>query len=221
MHQSFSTKFNMPWVILHPGDYYASREQEVLSTILGSCIAVILHDPLIHISGMNHFMLPSLRDTTRFFEEESGRYGSYAMDLLINSMMKKGANRERLTAKVFGGGHVLSKATGKTSAQFTKKGIGTPGFSFAESSETVPESNIQFALEYLKTEGIPIHGHDVGGYHGRKIYLFAQTGKVLLARLTGSSTINTVAAEEKEYLKKVAQEIRKKDDDGITLWEPL
>ena len=208
----------MPWVILHPGDYYASGSQEVLSTILGSCIAVVLHDSTVPISGMNHFMLPSLRDTTRFFEEESGRYGSYAMDLLINAMMKKGAHRDRLTAKVFGGGHVLSKATGKTSEHFTHKGIGAPSFRFDSSSKTVPESNIDFALEYLKTEGIPIHGHDVGGYHGRKIYLFAQTGKVLLGRLTGSSTINTVAAEEKEYLKKVAQDIRKKDDDGVILF---
>ena len=219
MHHSFSSKFNMPWIILHPGDYYSDPGDVVISTILGSCIAVVLHDPALPISGMNHFMLPSLKDTTRYYEEDSGRYGTYAMDLLINSLMRQGASRSRLTAKVFGGGHVLSRATGKTSDTFSGKGLGNPSFDFAYSSKTVPESNIHFALEYLKTEGIPLHGHDLGGYHGRKIYLFSRTGKVLLSKLTGSTTINTVAAEEKAYLRKVAQEIKKKDpDEGITLF---
>ena len=221
MHISFSTKFNLPWVILHPGDYYANNDEVVLSTVLGSCVAVVFYDSEAQVGGMNHFMLPTLRDTTRYYEEDSGRYGSYAMDLLMNAMMKKGASRHRIYAKVFGGGHVLSRATGKTSESFSGKGLGNPNFRFEASSQTVPESNIHFALEYLKNEGIPIHGHDLGGYHGRKIYLFPRTGKVLMSKLTGSSTIKTVAAEEKAYLRKVADEIQRKDkpkDDGITLF---
>ena len=107
-----------------PGEYFVSGDELVIMTVLGSCIAACIWDGKARIGGMNHFMLPDGDGA-----DGSGRYGSYAMELLINEMLKLGARRETMQAKVFGGGQVM--------AGFTTMNVG--------------ERNTKFVLDYLAT----------------------------------------------------------------------
>jgi len=166
-------------IVLHPGDYASSKEDLVICTVLGSCIAVVLWDRRLGFAGMNHFMLPRNARPEAFFEE-SGKYGINAMELLINDMLKKGSRREDLDAKVFGGGHVLATVAN------------------SNIMSRVPENNIAFALKFLKDEGFKILSSDVGGSQGRKIFVFATSGKVLLKRL-GAERVLEVEKEEEAY----------------------
>ncbi len=179
MNRHFDRKFDREIAVIHPGEYLVTDEDIIISTVLGSCIAVALFDPIHHQGGLNHFMLPGEVNRTNVFADESGRYGLYAMELLINDLMKRGARKQNLVAKVFGGGHVLNTAQGH-----------------------IPESNIAFALEFLETENIPIAGSDVGGTDARKIFFFARTARVLLKRFGGRNAA-PVEREEKAYLSKI------------------
>ncbi len=147
---------------IHIGGVKASREPALIQTVLGSCIAVCLRDPVGCIGGMNHFLLPEGQGG----DQDSTRYGVNAMELLINECMKAGAERNRLVAKVFGGGHVLSSGATK---------------------DSVPARNIQFIRRFLQTEAIPVVGEDVGGRQARKILFFTDTGRTLLKRLDGGT----------------------------------
>ena len=139
-----------------PGEFFVSGESMTIVTVLGSCIAACLWDRNMRIGGMNHFMLPD-GDS----REASGRYGSYAMELLINEMLKLGARRESLQAKIFGGGQVM--------ANFTTMNVG--------------ERNTSFVTEYLQTERIPIVSQDVLDIYPRKVVFFPSTGKAMVKRL--------------------------------------
>jgi chemotaxis protein CheD len=164
--------------------------------VLGSCISVVLLDQRLNYCGMNHFMLPSTTGAKSTLHDESGKYGMYAMELLIGDMVKKGSRRDDLCAKVFGGGHVLV-AQGNNATVMAK----------------VPANNIIFAYEYLDAERIPVVSADTGGNHGRKIYVYTIGGKVLLKRLN-QEKIAIVAAEEAEY----AQKIDKPQKGGVTFF---
>jgi chemotaxis protein CheD len=152
-----------------PGEYFVSGEEIVIMTVLGSCIAACLWDGRSRVGGMNHFMLPD-GDTG----DGSGRYGSFAMELLINEMLKLGARRETMQAKIFGGGQVM--------AGFTTMNVG--------------ERNTQFVQDYLATERIPIVSQDVLDIHPRKVCFFPVTGKALVKRLAHSHP-ETLAVEER------------------------
>jgi chemotaxis protein CheD len=128
-----------------PGEYFVSRDEMAIVTVLGSCIAACLWDRFMRIGGMNHFMLPD-GDSS----DVSGRYGSYAMELLINEMLKLGARRESMQAKIFGGAQVM--------ANFTTMNVG--------------ERNTSFVTEYLQTERIPIVSEDVLDIYPRKVVFF-------------------------------------------------
>jgi len=141
-----------------PGEYYVTDEDMMVMTVLGSCIAACIWDPKVRAGGMNHFMLPEGGADT------SGRYGSYAMELLINEMIKLGARREHMQAKVFGGGQVMHS--------FTTMNVG--------------ERNTQFVLDYLHTERISIVSKDVLDIHPRKVCYFPATGKAMVKRLAHS-----------------------------------
>lgn len=135
------------------GDYAVVDESDVvLATILGSCVAACLHDPSIHVGGMNHFLLPGRVEDARTLDEE--RYGAHLMELLVNGLLKRGARRERLEAKLFGGARMID-------------GIWDIG-----------ERNAEFARRFLKTEGIPVVAQDMGGVRGRRIEYFPTTGRV-------------------------------------------
>lgn len=152
-----------------PGEYFVSSDDLVIMTVLGSCIAACLWDGRIRAGGMNHFMLPDGDSADGF-----GRYGSYAMELLINEMLKMGARRETMQAKVFGGAQVM--------AGFTTMNVG--------------ERNTKFVLDYLATERIPIVSQDVLDIHPRKVCFFPVTGKALVKRLAHSHP-ETLAVEER------------------------
>ena len=153
-----------------PGEYFVSTDDMVLMTVLGSCISACIWDGRIRAGGMNHFMLPDGEASDGF-----GRYGSYAMELLINEMLKKGARRESMQAKVFGGAQVM--------AGFTTMNVG--------------ERNTKFVLDYLATERIPVVSQDVLDIHPRNVCFFPVTGKALVKRLAHAHP-ETLAVEERK-----------------------
>jgi chemotaxis protein CheD len=153
-----------------PGEYFVSNENLIIMTVLGSCISACIWDGKVRAGGMNHFMLPDGDSVDGF-----GRYGSYAMELLINEMLKKGARRESMQAKIFGGAQVM--------AGFTTMNVG--------------ERNTKFVLDYLSTERIPVVSQDVLDIHPRKVCFFPTTGKALVKRLAHSHP-ETLAVEERK-----------------------
>jgi len=137
-----------------PGEYFVHDEDILITTTLGSCIAACLWDRERRVGGMNHFMLPE-------GVGDSGRYGSFAMELLINEMMRRGATRMTMEAKVFGGGAVIG----------------------GMNSINVGERNTRFVIDYLNTERIPIVSRDVLEIYPRKVCFLPDTGKAMVKRL--------------------------------------
>lgn len=158
---------------LLPADYVATDLPLALVTLLGSCVAACLYDPIASVGGMNHFMLPG-GDSG---DGTCARYGVNAMELLINDLLKRGARRTRLQAKVFGGGNVLS------------------GFH----SDPIGTRNARFILEYLRAEDIPVRAQDLGDIHARKVGFFPQTGRTLVKRLPSTRDDAIVVAERALY----------------------
>jgi chemotaxis protein CheD len=157
-----------------PGEFFVSDEDMLIVTTLGSCIAACLWDRERRIGGMNHFMLPE-------GQGDSGRYGSYAMELLINQLMKRGASRSTLEAKVFGGGAVIAAMT----------------------SLNVGERNTKFVIDYLQTERIPVVSKDVLDVCARKVCMLPASGKVLMKRLAPTNA-DALVAQERAAAEKAA-----------------
>ena len=147
-------------VKLMPGEYFATQADVAIVTVLGSCVSACLRDPRTGVGGMNHFMLPrGFEDSTPV--STSARYGIHAMELLINRLVKLGAGRAHLEAKVFGGGNVMRG--------FTVLNIG--------------EANANFVEGYLRAEGIRIVADDLLGESPRKVYFFPKTGRALVREI--------------------------------------
>jgi chemotaxis protein CheD len=152
------------------GEYKVSDEADVvLSTILGSCVAACMRDPVAGVGGMNHFLLPGSADGSA--GGDATRYGVHLMELLINGLLKKGARRERLEAKIIGGAKTIA------------------GFS------NVGEKNAEFAQQFLSDEGIRVIGSNTGGDVGRKLEYFPVSGRARQYPLTGTEMQKTVALE--------------------------
>ncbi|MDT8272279.1 MAG: chemoreceptor glutamine deamidase CheD [Desulfomonilia bacterium] len=179
----FSTAFNRKIVVIYPGEFYVSST-DILATVLGSCISVCIRDKKHGIGGLNHFMLPGDTRCIDLFISPSAKYGMFAMELLINELLKKGCSKKHFEAKVFGGGHVIN---------------------FRKSWDNVPESNIDFIMSFLKMEQIPLVNYDVGGYSGRKILFFPDSGRVLLKKLP-SRVDARIIQEEESYRKRISRE---------------
>jgi chemotaxis protein CheD len=164
MYSIKNIKFNKKELILHPGDYFCSDEDIIMSTILGSCISVVLYDESKQQGGLNHFLLPRIGrvSNTDIIEEKSARYGVHAMEILINNIMKMGSEKSSLIAKVFGGASMFGPMN-------REHGVGY--------------INTQFALQFLSKEGIPIIATNTGENVGRKIFFFPRTGKVLMRKI--------------------------------------
>jgi chemotaxis protein CheD len=162
-----------------PGEYFVSENGMLLVTVLGSCVAACIRDTDAGIGGMNHFMLPD--EGGRDILGSSARYGTYAMEVLINHLLKLGARRNRLEAKVFGGGAVLASL----------------------SSSNVGVRNAEFVLDYLKTENIPIVAKDLMESYPRKVYYFPQTGRVLVKKLHRVHN-ETLFSRERDYKERLA-----------------
>ena len=173
----FDHHFQFNAVKVLPGEYFVANENLVIMTVLGSCIAACLWDSRTRVGGMNHFMLPD-GDSA----DISGRYGSYAMELLINEMLKLGARRETLQAKIFGGAQVMHN--------FTTMNVG--------------ERNTSFVVNYLQTERIPIVSEDVLDIYPRKVVFFPASGKAMVKRLAHTHP-ETLAEEARGNAANVAK----------------
>lgn len=162
-----------------PGEYYFTCKDMLIVTVLGSCVSACIRDRVTGIGGMNHFMLPDGGEADSPVSA-SMRYGTYAMEVLINDLLKAGARRENLEAKVFGGGNVLR------------------GFI----AINVGERNAQFVRDYLRAENIRVAAEDLNDIHPRKVYFFPRTGKVLVKKLKQLNN-NTLVNREQDYASKL------------------
>ena len=172
----FDRGLNIEAAKVLPGEYYVTREDMVIVTVLGSCVTACIRDRLSGIGGMNHFMLPDSNPDTDGPYGESARYGAFAMEILINSLIKQGAHRTLLEAKVFGGGNVL------------------PGMTVAN----VGQRNADFVLNFLEIEKIRIVAKDLVDVYPRKIYYFPKAGRVLMKKLQSTHN-DTIFIREKDY----------------------
>ncbi|MEP9319260.1 chemoreceptor glutamine deamidase CheD [Pseudomonas sp. LABIM340] len=179
----YDPRFGMEAVKLLPGECYVTAEPVMLVTVLGSCVSVCLRDRSSGLGGMNHFMLPG--DTgVHGLMSNSGRYGVHAMDLLINGLMRRGGQRRYFEAKVFGGGSVLKNL-----------------------SADVGQRNVEFVLQYLEDEGIPLAAQDLLDVHPRKVYFFPGSGRVLVRKLRTLAN-DTVLQRERQYCQQLSRRER-------------
>lgn len=172
----FDRKHNIEAVKISPGEYYATAREMLLVTVLGSCVCACIRDRVGGMGGMNHFMLPDSNHDQNDPLGSSVRYGAYAMEILINQLLKMGAKRNNLEAKVFGGAAVLRGFT-----------VNVAG-----------ESNADFVLRYLQTEQIPVAAQDLLDIYPRKVYYFPHTGLVRVKRLKTVHN-DTIITRESEY----------------------
>ncbi len=163
--QRYWDRENARWSVkILPGEYYVTRNDEAISTVLGSCVSACVRDPVRGLGGMNHFMLPedAAVGPNDWLDPAVGlatRYGSYAMESLINDLLKLGAVRERLEIKLFGGGQILAAMT------------------------DVGGRNIQFVRNYMALEGYKVAAEDLGGTNPRKVIYFPVSGRARLRKL--------------------------------------
>jgi chemotaxis protein CheD len=166
---------------LVPGDFYVTEHNEVLLTVLGSCVSVCIRDPVLKVGGMNHFMLPRPpaheKDKWHGISGTATRYGSASMEQLIGNLIKLGADRNRLEVKLFGGGRVLAGIT------------------------DVGKQNIEFAREFVASERLKVIAEDLGGPWPRQIQYFPHTGRVRVRRLERPD--RQLAEREVHYLEKL------------------
>ena len=164
------------------GDYYVTpRKDEVLTTVLGSCISACIRDPMTGYGGMNHFLLPA-GNTEQEQSSYSLRYGTFAMEQLINDILSHGGQRERLEIKVFGGGNVVKGLSG------------------------VGHKNADFIESFLRNEGLRIAGSDLRGHSPRKIQYLPRSGKVRMRHLDTSLGQKIAEKETGSNIKTQVQE---------------
>ncbi|OQY34243.1 MAG: hypothetical protein B6241_05500 [Spirochaetaceae bacterium 4572_59] len=197
MYNSFHARFQLKNVTLHPGEYKVTNEQIIISTVLGSCVSVALYDPLNRQGGMNHFLLPGADHISvddLFLLKNETRYGLYAMEILINNLIKLGSAKKNLKAKVFGGSNMF----------YTR-----------DRESSIGSMNSEFALKFLQYEGIPVLSSDTGGHFGRKILYFPQEGRILLKKLESSREIKHISKDERKFDDSL---IKKKGSEDIILF---
>lgn len=176
----FDRKFEAEAVKVLPGEYFVTATDMLMVTVLGSCVSACIRDRDKGIGGMNHFMLADSGDCGAV--SSSARYGTYAMEILINHLLKLGARKDRLEAKVFGGGRVMATLT----------------------SSQVGDRNAKFVHQFLKTEGITISAEDLLDVYPRKVYFFPSTGRVLVKKLIRMHN-DTLMRREKEYAARLTE----------------
>jgi chemotaxis protein CheD len=172
----YDREFERGAVKILPGQYHAARQDIVIVTVLGSCVSACLWDPAARIGGMNHFLLPGSSHAGGG-GPDAARLGVYAMELLLNAMLKLGAARGRIVAKVFGGASVLE----------------------GMDALNVGSQNGAFVLEFLREERIALAAQDLYDVCPRKVYFFPHSGKVLVKRLSALRN-DTLARRERDYL---------------------
>ncbi|MGZ4959870.1 MAG: chemoreceptor glutamine deamidase CheD [Methylomonas sp.] len=170
-------------VKLLPGEYYVTNRNEMITTVLGSCVAACIRDSVSGVGGMNHFMLPETSQSRLTARDEAvvgnaTRYGNYAMEHLINTILQNGGKRKHLEVKLFGGGKVIAT-------------LGDVG-----------ARNIKFVLDYVDTEALKLVSHDLGDIYPRKVNFFPQTGKVRMKKIKELHN-ETIVLREKQYSSKI------------------
>jgi chemotaxis protein CheD len=178
-------------VFINIGGSFASKDPVIISTLLGSCVAVCLFDPVTRVGGMNHILLPGKSDIKKF--NDTARYGVHAMELLITQMMKLRVKRSRIVAKAFGGANVMQ-------GHFLDVGIGL--------------ENAKFVVKFLKNENIKLFSRDLGGHNIRRIYFHTDTGDVFLQRIQSKASLDIFKTERK-HLDVVRKKIKKPGDVTI------
>ena len=176
----FDRTFDCEAAKILPGEYYFTAKDMLIVTVLGSCVSAWIRDRVSGLGGMNHFMLPDGGSDSSSPVSASMRYGTYAMEVLINDLLKAGARRENMEAKVFGGGAVLKG--------FTAINVG--------------ERNAAFVINYLKAEKMRVVAEDLNDIYPRKVYFFPRTGKVLVKKLMQSHN-DTLVQREQDYARRL------------------
>jgi len=164
---------------LLPGEYYVTKEHELITTVLGSCISACVRDPIMGVGGMNHFMLPETTKERLMSGNEAVvgnamRYGNYAMEHLINTILSHGGKRKNLEVKLFGGGKIVP----------TMSDVGL--------------KNVEFILEYIDAEGLKLLAQDLGDIYPRKVNFYPVSGKVKMKKIKDIHN-ETLAIREKRY----------------------
>jgi len=173
------------------GEFYVSTQPgEMMVTILGSCVAACVRDPVAHVSGMNHFLLPD----TQGQDGATLRYGAFAMEQLINEILKKGGMKSRLEVKVFGGGNVI------------------------RSSALIGDKNSVFVRRYLAEEGIKIAKEDLGGTYPRRVHYYPDTGKVMIRHLRREEDLTLINKEENAYKHEIEDRNEKGTEGEVELF---
>jgi len=176
VHQCYAAK-------LLPGEFYVTLHDELLATILGSCVSACIYDPKARVGGMNHFMLPVHGGKVASMVSQEARYGNWAMEHLINEILKRGGVKRRLQLKIFGGGKVLKSM---------------------ENSD-IGGRNIEFVLEYIEQEGLNLTAQDVGDVYPRKVLFYPQKGIVRIKKLRSMHN-STLIERERHYMDSIAHE---------------
>lgn len=162
-----------------PGEYYVTPNDEIITTVLGSCVSACIRDPLTGVGGMNHFMLPGAgqNGSGSWSGDDSltTRYGIAAMESVVNDILSQGARKCDLEVKLFGGGKVLAMEV-----------------------NNVGERNVEFVRDFVRVEGLSVVAEDLGGTHPRKVNYFPRTGKVMVRRLRSLQN-QTVANQDRAY----------------------
>jgi chemotaxis protein CheD len=165
-----------------PGEYYITRHNEILMTVVGSCVAACIRDNVNNIGGMNHFMLPHIAGDKweRTGISAATRYGSFAMEYLINEILKYGGQRENLEIKLFGGGQIMMNMA------------------------NIGQKNIEFVKEYIKTEGLTLLAEDLGDIYPRKILFYPVNGRVRVKKLRAMEQM--IFEREKAYQRQIKEQ---------------
>jgi chemotaxis protein CheD len=177
-----------------PGEFFVSKAPMVVYTVLGSCISACIRDPIVGVGGMNHFMLPEPKEhrSGDSWGGESTRYGSFAMESLINEILKRGGLKSRLEIKLFGAGKIY------------------------EGNIDIGANNAKWVIEYLKSEGLATVKTDLGDVFPRKVYYFTDSGRVLMKKLERLKN-KTIFERESEYASKIKQREQEPVED-VTLF---
>lgn len=186
INRYWDTVHEMPAAKILPGEYYVTSGKELVTTVLGSCVSACIRDRVFGIGGMNHFMLPISTDGKGWngsadLTSTATRYGNFAMEHMINDILKHGGHKRHLEAKIFGGGKMM------------------------DALSDIGSKNIEFVRDYLETEGIPLLGENVGDVHPRKVIYIPETGKALMKRLKHLHN-DTILQREDSYRSEISRQ---------------
>jgi chemotaxis protein CheD len=187
-------------VNLKPGEYYATDRPVIIRTLLGSCVAACMYDPVNRITGMNHFLLSNRRYARQIpvCLSEAGRYGIHAMELLINDMLKLGAKRENLRAKASGGGSIYLNSRVK------------------DNFECVGNVNARFIREFLENEGIPLIAEDLGGENARVVHFLSENYSMYVKKIGKTVEANLTENEHRFWMQAI--ETQEKTKTQAEIW---